>query len=109
MSLVAARFVQALAAPIVALVIEVLSWIFWLAAWACAAATLHGSGGFGGYHRATRGALVAFGVLEWYVSVFSSLFAGFWCTALSTSCRFSFSVGGLGICLEFGVMGVSDM
>lgn len=62
-SLVAARFVQVLAAPIVALVLEALSWIFWLAAWACAAATLHG--GDSQYYRSSKGALVAFGVLEW--------------------------------------------
>lgn len=62
-SLVAARFVQMLAAPIVALVLEALSWIFWLAAWASAAATLHGSEGH--YDHSSKGALVAFGVLEW--------------------------------------------
>jgi len=63
LSLVAARFIQALAAPIIALVIEALSWVFWLAAWACAAASLHGEDGY--VRRPTKGALVAFGVLEW--------------------------------------------
>jgi len=70
-TLIAARFIQFLAAPIVALVLEALSWVFWLAAWAAAAASLHGRDGY--VRRPTKGALVAFGVLEWYVACEVSL------------------------------------
>lgn len=55
---------SALANPIISVAIDALTWVFWLAAFAAAAATI---GHADGSHNSIIGALVAFGVLEWYV------------------------------------------
>ena len=55
---------SALANPIISVAIDALTWVFWLAAFAAAAATI---GYADGSHNSIIGALVAFGVLEWYV------------------------------------------
>lgn len=53
--------------PLFSIVLDGLSWIFWLAAFACIAAI------FDGYNvGGIFGALIAFGVLEWYASLPSS-------------------------------------